>query len=478
MDAQTPLKTDILADSQKFDKEILLQKSKNFCMLPWVHLHIWPDSKVFPCCISDSSEPLSTYRGSLSEVWNSENMRRLRRNMIDDKPTSRCRRCYEIEGLGASSLRQSSNRVFGKHFDSVATTQIDGTVEKIQMRYLDIRFSSLCNFKCRTCGPDLSSAWVDDHNAIYGKGGSLPWKILRVGAELWEELRPLLGQVESAYFAGGEPIICDELYQVLDHWIEIGHTHLDLGYTTNFSHLKFKNKNVLDYWRQFPNTKISASLDDSGPRAEYLRKGTNWNLILENRRQMLRECPDIYFEITPTIGIYNVWHFPVFHREWIEQGLLELNNVRINVLTKPDNQAISILPAKIREELVVIWENALEELVHLAAAKNKSIPQILEGYSSVINMLKSESDTGSLESFWAYSNTLDRLRSENIFEVFPEFEALRNTHVLATLGSISNQVSHHALGRIILPVLIYKAMIRAFSRRLGMIRDFFSSIRK
>jgi sulfatase maturation enzyme AslB (radical SAM superfamily) len=434
MDTQLPVKNETSRVPQIYDKELLLQKSKNFCMLPWVHLHIWPDSKVFPCCLSDSLDPLSTYRGSLSEAWNSENMRQLRKNMVNDKPTPRCRRCYELEGVGASSLRQSANRSFGKHFDAVDTTQKDGTVEKIQMRYLDVRFSSLCNFKCRSCGPDLSNAWVDDHNAIYGDEARLPWKTLRVGAELWDELQPLLGQVESAYFAGGEPIICDELYKVLDHWLQIGHVNLELGYTTNFSLLKFKNKNILDYWRQFPRTRISASLDDSGPRAEYLRKGTNWNSIVENRRKMLRECPDVYFEITPTIGIYNVWHFPVFHREWIDQGLLELDNIRVNILTKPDNLAINILPASVREELVLIWEKALEELVQLAAVKNINIRNIREGYGSVINMLKNEGKSETIESFWLYSNTLDLLRKENIFEVFPEFEAIRDSYIYGYLG--------------------------------------------
>jgi hypothetical protein len=415
------LQTD-LTGSPNINKDFLLKKSKNFCMLPWVHFHMWPDSKVFPCCISDSFFPVAKYEGSLKEVWNSPKMRELRRDMLIDRSTSACGRCYELEAVGVQSLRTCSNDSFGKHFDAVETTQEDGTVDKIQLRYLDVRFSNLCNFKCRTCGPDLSSAWVDDHNALHGK---LPWKVLKVGSRLWEELEPLLEQVETAYFAGGEPIICDELYQILDHWIKIGHLNVALGYTTNFSILKYKDKNVLDYWKKFPNTRISASLDDSGERAEYLRKGTQWSLIEANRKQMLKECPEIYFEITPTIGLYNVWHFPVFHMDWVSRGLVEIDNIRLNLVTKPVNLSVSILPKAMRNKLVGVWEKALAELTTLAASKGKDIPNVQQGYTAVINMLKNDECTESLDSFWKYSDSLDELRNEKIFSTFPELKPLR-----------------------------------------------------
>lgn len=410
-----------MAGDPKFSKDHLLKNSKNFCMLPWVHFHMWPDSKVFPCCIAESFMPVATYKGSLEKVWNAEKMKELRIDMINDRPNKMCTRCYDLEASGVHSLRKTSLGSFGKYFDAVEKTKKDGTVDEMQLRYLDIRFSNLCNFKCRTCGPDLSSAWVDDHEALHGE---LPFKVLRIESGIWDEIKPYLGQVEVAYFAGGEPVICDELYQILDHWIEIGHFKVSLGYTTNFSILKYKGKSVLDYWKKFPDTRISASLDDSGPRAEYLRKGTIWKQIEANRRLMLEECPHIYFEITPTIGIYNVWHFPEFHREWVDKGLLEIDNIRLNLLTKPSYLSIEILPKATRYKIIKIWEKALEDLEALALAQDKPIPNVREGYNAVITMLKNENAGDSLKSFWKYSNPLDELRKEDLFSVFPEFRAV------------------------------------------------------
>lgn len=34
------------------EKEFRLKESMNFCILPWMHIHIMPDGQAMPCCIS------------------------------------------------------------------------------------------------------------------------------------------------------------------------------------------------------------------------------------------------------------------------------------------------------------------------------------------------------------------------------------------------------------------------------------------
>ena len=52
----------------------------------------------------------------------------------------------------------------GKYFDDViATTDMNtGRIINFRMRYFDIRFSNICNFKCRTCGSAFSSKWEQE----------------------------------------------------------------------------------------------------------------------------------------------------------------------------------------------------------------------------------------------------------------------------------------------------------------------------
>ena len=32
--------------------------SKTFCMIPWVHLHVWPEGNSYPCCFFDAEQPI------------------------------------------------------------------------------------------------------------------------------------------------------------------------------------------------------------------------------------------------------------------------------------------------------------------------------------------------------------------------------------------------------------------------------------
>ena len=79
--------------------------NKTFCILPWVHMHMWPNGITYPCCLATNDYVIgNTNKESFKDLWNSERMRELRRNMLDGKPTSGCSRCYEHEENGSRSL--------------------------------------------------------------------------------------------------------------------------------------------------------------------------------------------------------------------------------------------------------------------------------------------------------------------------------------------------------------------------------------
>ena len=42
-----------------------IKDSKHFCILPWIHLHAWPDDRVMPCCIADSAKPVAEYQSGM-----------------------------------------------------------------------------------------------------------------------------------------------------------------------------------------------------------------------------------------------------------------------------------------------------------------------------------------------------------------------------------------------------------------------------
>ena len=408
----------------KVNKESV-EQSKHFCMIPWIHMHLWPDSTAHACCISDSQKPLGRYEGDFNALVNSKALKQMRKNMLMDEPSEVCKRCYELEKNDIYSLRKTVNRNYLKYFSEVEQTSQDGSGVHFNMRYFDVRFSNICNFKCRSCGPSLSSTWAKEHNKIYpGSWKGNPVLDIAKKDKLMEELLPRLLNIEQAYFAGGEPLVTDEIYTILDYWIEHNHTNVRIDVTTNFSILNYRNKSILDYLNKFPHISVSASLDAAGSRGEYLRKGTIWDKIVENRKKMIEHCPQVQFQITPTISAFNVWHFPDFHLEWIKEGLIAPDNLRINILTHPDYMSFNIIHPDKRKPVIEKWEKALDHLKSLLSADYPYFNNTFDGYNSIIKALRENPYDNLSKEFFKRNKLIDFFRDENLYDVFPELKEL------------------------------------------------------
>lgn len=152
-------------------KENLLSRSKVFCMSPWIQLHAQTNGKVSPCCMSsvrDGNEigDLKT-NPDLSASWNSENMRKLRKNMLNNKKSSICSNCYVHEKYGKFSERMQYNQDFADYFSRIGNTLDNGTLLEESVPVIDIRFSNKCNYKCRICCSEYSSLWHEDELKLF-----------------------------------------------------------------------------------------------------------------------------------------------------------------------------------------------------------------------------------------------------------------------------------------------------------------------
>jgi radical SAM protein with 4Fe4S-binding SPASM domain len=411
----------------------LLMESKTFCMLPWTHLHAFPTGKAYPCCLGGMNHPIGNLREqTLEEIWNGEPMRELRNNMLIEKKSDMCNRCYEQEDMGFFSMRNSSNKRFGHHVGRTEDTKEDGTVDDMKLTYWDIRFSNLCNLRCRSCGHIFSSNWYDDQVKIIedeqGKDRGTIWKEKnsrieyagRTQTDAWEQLEPHLEHVEQIYFAGGEPLIMEEHYRILNELLDRGNNKVRLIYNTNFSEMRYKKTNVLDLWNKFTNVCVGASLDAMGPLGEFMRKGTDWAQVERNREMMLEKCPGVDFYISPTLSVMNVHQLPSFHRDWVSKGLIRPQDLNVNILQSPDHYRIDILPADMKERLVVMYSDHLEWL-----RPQDDLRRATVGFESAIKFMMEDDKTRLIPEFWKKTDQLDRIRNENILDIVPELEDMR-----------------------------------------------------
>jgi len=406
-----------------------LVESNTFCMMPWVHLHAFPDGRAYPCCLSDYWHPIGDLRkNTMAEVWNQEPIRQMRTNMLEDKPCKECVKCYEQEQHGAFSMRNDSNRNYGHLIRELAHTHEDGTHDEFKIRYWDIRFSNLCNFRCRSCGPIFSSNWYNDHVKLHNRVpdvlGRDMARIEYAGGDedsIEKQMIEHIPYLEQVYFAGGEPLIMKEHYTLLEKLIEAGKTDVRIQYNTNFSELHFKDKHVLEYWKHFTNVSVGASLDGMGAQAELIRKGTDWDQVLDNRARMLEEVPQVDFYVSSTVSAMNVLHVLDFHREWARLGLIEPKDWNINICQSPEWYRVDIFPEDFKQRVIY---PAYEE--HIAWIDSQdSLRRATSGYKSILNLMKANNNPEGLEKFRIETAKLDDMRNESFWDTFPEFKELK-----------------------------------------------------
>jgi radical SAM protein with 4Fe4S-binding SPASM domain len=403
----------------------LVTKSKTFCIYPWIHLHAYPTGEAFPCCHAEMKEgPVGNCKeNTLKELWNSERMKTLRKNMLSETPNSYCTRCYEQEESGFFSGRQSANKHHGHHINRVDDTNDDGSYDKFGMTYWDIRFSNLCNLKCRSCGHIFSSNWYNDQAKLAGGDWKKNNKALnfagRWETDVWEQLVEHLDYVEQIYFAGGEPLLMEEHYRILDELERRERFDVRLIYNTNFTETSLKGRSVFDYWKKFDSVAVGASLDAADARGEYIRKGTKWERVTKNREEMLRVCPEVDFYVSPTLSIMNAWHLPDFHRDWVSRGFIRAQDLNVNILQDPPHYRIDIAPDDYKQKLKEKYENHLEWLQPFDKLNRASV-----GFESAISFMMSTNNQHLIPEFWSRTRQLDEIRNEDILDILPELKAV------------------------------------------------------
>ena len=407
-------------------EEFLLSESKTFCIYPWIHLHAYPTGEAYPCCQAEMGvgQIGNCRTQSLEEIWNSDKQKQLRVDMLSETPNHTCGRCYEQEDNGFFSGRRSANKHHGHHINRVRETSDSGHVVQFEMTYWDIRFSNLCNLKCRSCGHIFSSQWYQDQAKLAGDNWKEKNTVLnyagRTELDMWEQLEPHLDYVEQIYFAGGEPLLMEEHYRILEELVQRKLFHVRLIYNTNFTHTELKGKSVFEYWKQFDSVAVGASLDDSGARGEYIRKGTEWAVVEYNRQEMIKVCPEVDFYISPTLSIMNAWHLPDFHQDWVEKGLINAQDLNVNILQDPPYYRIDIATEEYKQRLNTKYLN------HLYWLRDRDLlGRATQGFESAINYMMATDNTHLLDTFWRKTHELDEIRRENILAVIPELAALK-----------------------------------------------------
>lgn len=389
-----------------------------FCTAPWLGVNIHPEGKVFPCCAFDQNTPLGHLKtNSLDEIRTSESFENIRKAMSSGKRVAGCKSCYNTDALGGENLKTHLRNIHEKYIPLLALHN------DFPVFYLDVQFSNLCNLRCRICGPMFSSSWISEHKALFNSAEH-DYKLHAIKKDhpsRWQMLLDSIDHLDEVYIWGGEPLLTPEHYEFLEKLIEKGRTDVRLRYSTNFSNLYLDTKNIIPLWKQFKNLSIGASLDGSGKRLEYMRKGVNWDQVVENRKVVQKEVPHAYFFIACATSLYNIWHIPDFFKEWVQQGYVHESGFCVNILSVPDYLSAQLLPADLKVEVTSKIQDLIQNFIRPQFGEH-SLSE--KRFSAAIEFMNQKDESQKIPEFFKYNQKLDSSRKENFFEIFPELRPL------------------------------------------------------
>lgn len=398
------------------------ETNKSFCILPFIHTHLNTEGDVFPCCVGWTQDRKTRIgfikQNSLEELFNSPEMKQLRLDMVEGKRRPDfCEPCYKFEDNGFFSARNGNNNDFKEVADSIVSNMKEDGYLDPKILSWDIRFSNLCNLKCRTCGSIYSTTWDQENEQqgvpTVGRLNSVP--------EGMDPLRHQYDNVEKIYFAGGEPLIMPEHFNTLQKLIDSGRAkHVKLVYNTNMTKLNYNNNNLVEYWKQFKQVVLGMSIDGMGERAEYIRNGIKWDVIEQNIRtiaEISRENRNISQHISPTVSIMNVYTLPEMHRYFVENKLIpSVNSIVLNILLGPSYFELRNLSDELKLEVKQLYLNHIEWL-----KINGADERVLDGFNGVVGYIDNPATDEDVKAFVRRTKELDRIRKQNFEEVFPEY---------------------------------------------------------
>ena len=341
-------------------------ENNTFCVMPWLHLHAWPNGEAYLCCIGDTGNPESVVgdisKDSIADIMNNDKMKSIRKDMLAGKKIPNCKNCYKVDDIKGYSWRKGFNEQFEDVIPSILeNTAEDGTIDP-KLLYVDFRFSNLCNLECRTCGGELSSSIANTEGrefsgnyieklkdkGVYSKGNIIAFS--KANEQFTDDLKQYLPDTRCFYFAGGEPLMQKEHFEVLSYIHDNKWFDKELRYSTNLSNLVYKKTDLVELWKDFDNVWIMCSIDHTGEKLEHIRQNVNSERLWKNFDRLV----DTHFKLSITfvVSIYNIYYLDEFYQYLDDNNYLERLHSLEMLYVFGDTETPALLPDFAKEQLI------------------------------------------------------------------------------------------------------------------------------
>jgi MoaA/NifB/PqqE/SkfB family radical SAM enzyme len=343
----------------------------HFCAVPFSHIYYFSDGYAYPCPMLAGKEKFRLGKNTdlIEDLWNSSVMKEMRLKMLNNKLIIECHNKCNININ--SCKKHLGEEAIERNLKQINSTASDGTLP-LNFSIWNIMDSNRCNLACNYCNGDYSNRHLN--GGLIRKSFTLDYNMLDIYKEH-------ISSVEEVWFAGGEPVILESTYNLLE-LLKSKKESVRIRFITNLMFIEFRGIKVYELLKEFKDVIIFGSWDLDGTIGEYIRYGNKSETIIKNINYI--NSLGLKFVLQPVMSIFNIFNFSDFHKRMFDLGVLKKDNIRYYVLSGPDYFRFSILPSKVKD---IVTENLNEYSRWLGVSENYDLFPNREQPSSYIKKM-------------------------------------------------------------------------------------------
>jgi organic radical activating enzyme len=442
-------------------KKELDEISPSFCAAKWQQVTMHLQNGMNHSCHHPKAHvvPLEEIKRNPTALHNSEFKKLQRKKMLEGTRPEECDYCWRVEDEGQGSL---SDRVY-KSADTWAKPFLKDIASKpwnanIDPSYVEVSFSSVCNFKCSYCAPHISSKWMEEieahgpyptstsfNNLDYLRQENMmpiPHKDENPYVKaFWEWWPRMYNSLQHFRITGGEPLLSKDTFKVLDYIIDNPNPNLEISINSNMNppeklFNKFLEKiKIIIFEKKVKSFKIFTSAEAHGKQSEYIRFGMDYNKWLSNIHRVYQEIPGIEFTIMSTYNIFSLTSYIPFLKDILEikreYGVHDSSRnpmlLDIPYLRYPDHQAIFIMEPEMQkmiyDQVTYLYQN-LEYKNWYGTANRGFYEHEADKLKRIYNITKNagfnEWTNVNRKNFTIFVDEHDKRRGTNFEQTFSE----------------------------------------------------------
>ena len=418
-----------------------------FCNTPWYEAHIYWDGSLGICCqesrkLHSDHIKYNIKNMTLTEWFNSEPVRQFRKSLLGNTSTDICSRCYHEEDVGGTSRRYRSNQksviftrtAFHSSYEQspgiehFKLSEVDGLADTMPID-LHVDLGNYCNLACKMCFSRASSTiavqnvkWgLEDHRQYLGNDWTRD-------EDVWNRfLNELLiiPKLKNIHFMGGETLLTKRFEDLVDFFTLHKRFDLCFSFVTNGTTY---NQQLLDKLKKFTRVGIEVSIETATEHNNYIRQGTDTNVVLANIKNYKNNCNNSNISITirPAVSLLSISKYYTLLEFCLKNKLL----IKSLLVTEPRFLDISILPKEIKQQYLSNYQLLLSNLtdVSLTADYNESdinnyrqsIKIQIEQSINLLNQSEPDDQEKLLEEMVEHCRKWDFIYKYNALELYPE----------------------------------------------------------